>query len=106
MARVSLWRTPRSRSLLLVGALAALTVAVALAARVYTDALWFQEVGREDVFWTTLKWKLLARGLPGFGTACFVLANLVAVERAMAAHAPRAAGRACSPTRSSPSPPA
>ncbi len=93
MPRVSLWRTPRSRSLLLVGALAALTVAIALAARVFTEALWFKEVGREDVFWQALKWKLLARGLPGFGTACFLLANFVAVERAMAAHAPRRPAR-------------
>jgi uncharacterized membrane protein (UPF0182 family) len=91
--RVSLWRTPRSRSLLLVAALAALTGAVALAARIFTDALWFQEVGREDVFWATLKWKLLARGLPGFGTAFLLLANFVAVERAMAAHAPRRPAR-------------
>ena len=93
MPRVSLWRTPRSRSLLLVGALAALAGAVALAARVFTDALWFQEVGREDVFWETLKWKLLARGLPGLGTACFLLANFAAVERAMAAHGPRRPAR-------------
>jgi uncharacterized membrane protein (UPF0182 family) len=90
---VSLWRTPRSRSLLLVGTLAALGGAVALAAQVYTDALWFREVGQEDVFWESLTWKVLARGVPSFGTACFLLANFVAVERAMAAHAPRRPAR-------------
>lgn len=91
--RLSLWRTPRSRSLLLVGALAALTGAVALAAHVYTDALWFRELGREDVFWATLRWKVLARGIPALGTACFLLANFAAVERAIAAHAPRRPAR-------------
>jgi uncharacterized protein len=91
--RISLWRTPRSRSLLLVGALAALTGAVALAAHVYTDALWFKEVGHEDVFWATLRWKVLGRGIAGFGTACFLLANFAAVERAMAAHAPQRPAR-------------
>ena len=91
--RLSLWRTPRSRSLLLVAALAALTGAIALAAHVYTDALWFREVGREDVFWATLRWKILGRGIPAFGTACFLLANFAAVERAMAAHAPRRPAR-------------
>ena len=40
------------------------------------------------MFWTTLKWKVLGHGVPGFGTACFVLANFGFVERGMAAHAP------------------
>ena len=93
VTHVSLWRAPRSRSLLLVGVLAALAGAVALTARVFTDALWFQEVGREDVFWQTLRWKLLAHGLPAFGTGCFLLANFVAVERVMAAHSPRRPAR-------------
>jgi uncharacterized membrane protein (UPF0182 family) len=91
--RVSLWRTPRSRSLLLVAALVALSGAVALAAQVWTDGLWFREVGREDVFWATLRWKVLARGVPAFGSAFFLLANFAMVERAMAAHAPRRPAR-------------
>ena len=86
--RISLWRTPRARSLLLVGTLAALCGAVALAAHAYTELLWFRELGHEEAFWTTLKWKVLGHGVPGFGTACFLLANFTAVERAMAAHAP------------------
>jgi uncharacterized membrane protein (UPF0182 family) len=36
------------------------------------------------VLWTTLGWKLLAHGLPGFGTAAFVLVNLAAAERRLA----------------------
>jgi uncharacterized protein len=86
--RVSLWRTPRSRSLLLVGIVAALCGAATLAAHLYTDLLWYRELGQEAAFWTTLKWKVLGHGLPGFGTACFLFANFGFVERGMAAHAP------------------
>ena len=54
------------------------------AARLYTDLLWYAEVHQVAVLWTTLKWKLLAVAGPGLGTACFVLLNLAAVERAAA----------------------
>ena len=86
--RVSLWRTPRSRSLLLVGIVAALCGAVTLAAHLYTDLLWYRELGQEAAFWTMLKWKVLGHGVPGFGTACFLFANFGFVERGMAVHAP------------------
>jgi uncharacterized protein len=84
---VSLWRAPRSRSLLLLALVAALGGAATLAAHLYTDLLWYREVGQESAFWTTLKWKVLGRAVPGFGTACFLLANFGAVERAMAGYA-------------------
>lgn len=38
--RISLWRTPRTRALLLVGTLALVAQAGALVAHVYTDVLW------------------------------------------------------------------
>ena len=82
--RVSLWRIPRTRSLLAIGTIAALSGLVALAAHVYTDLLWFQEVGQEQVFWTTLKWKVLVRLVIGLGTATFLLANFAVVDRAVA----------------------
>ncbi len=85
--RISLWRAPRSRSLLFVAVLTALVGAVSLAAHVYTDVLWFSELGHENVFWTTLKWKILGPGVPAFGTAAFLLANFAAVERVLAGHA-------------------
>ncbi len=85
---VSLWRTPRARSLLLVGIAAALSSGVALAAHIYTDLLWYRELGHEAAFWTTLKWQVLGRGVPGFGTACFLLANFGVVERVMAPYEP------------------
>lgn len=82
--RVSLLRTPRARSLILLGALGVVLGAAALYARVYTDLLWYAEIGDEDVYWTTLKWKVLAYGIVGVGTAGFVLVNLTFVERVMA----------------------
>jgi uncharacterized protein len=79
--RVSLWRTPRARSLVLLAALGAVGGLVALVARSYTDVLWFHELGLERVFLTTLEWKILARGLAGLGTACVLLADFAVVER-------------------------
>jgi uncharacterized membrane protein (UPF0182 family) len=82
--RVSLWRIPRSRSLLALSVVGAVTGVVLLSARIYTDVLWFNEVDQVDVYWTTLTWKVLDAAGIGLGTACFVLVNLAAVERAMA----------------------
>jgi len=81
---VSLWRTPRSRSLLLMAIVGAVVGVILLAARIYTDVLWFNEIDQVDVYWTTLRWKVLDAAGVGLGTACFVLLNLAAVERAMA----------------------
>jgi uncharacterized protein len=81
--RVSLWRIPRSRSLLVLTFVGAVIGVLVLAARVYTELLWFDEVGQVDVFWTTLTWKVLTAGVVGLGTATFLLLNLAAVERAM-----------------------
>jgi uncharacterized membrane protein (UPF0182 family) len=69
--------------------LGGLTALVSLLAHAYTDLLWFAELGHERVFWTTLKWKLLAQGLPAFGTAVFLVVNFAVVERVVAPHAPR-----------------
>ena len=79
--RVSLLRIPRARSLLLAGTLALLATVAAAAAHAYTDVLWFAELGSEDVYWTTLRWKLVAYGVAGVGTAGIVLANLLIAER-------------------------
>ena len=83
---VSLWRTPRTRALLLLGSAGGTVALVALTARIYTDVLWFRELGHEDVFWTTLKWKLLAEGVVGLGTASFLLLNFAVVDWVMAWH--------------------
>lgn len=83
----SLWRTPRTRALLLLGSVGGIVALVALTARVYTDVLFFRELGHEDVYWTTLKWKLLAEGVVGLGTASFILANFAIVDLVMSRHA-------------------
>ena len=83
-----LWRMPRVRSLLALAVLVALAGFVWILAHAYTDVLWFREVGHERVFWTTLKWKVLGRALPAFGTAAFLVANFAIAERVLASHAP------------------
>jgi uncharacterized membrane protein (UPF0182 family) len=66
-----------------VGGAAAL---VAFTAHVYTDVLWFRELGQETVFWTTLRWKLLTEGVVGLGTASLLLLSFALVEQIMALH--------------------
>jgi uncharacterized protein len=83
----ALWRAPRARALLVLAILGVLGAAVAALSGIYTDALWFGEVRHERVLWTTLRWKILAHGLPGFGTALFVLVNLAVADRRLAAEA-------------------
>jgi uncharacterized membrane protein (UPF0182 family) len=78
---VSLWRTPRARSLLLLATVGGFGGLVWFGAHAYTDLLWFEELGQERVFWTTLMWKLLAQGLVGLGTAALLLVNLAVVDR-------------------------
>jgi uncharacterized protein len=80
---VSLWRVPRSRSLLLLIVVGFVVGALLLAARLYTDLLWYKEIDQVDVYWTTLRWKVMTAATVGLGTAFFVLLNLRAVERAM-----------------------
>jgi uncharacterized protein len=85
--RISLWRTPRTRGLLIVGALAFGAWVVSLFAHVYVDLLWFSEVGHPDVMWTTLEWEVLTSGFVGLGTTCAVLASLALAGRAIGAAA-------------------
>ena len=88
---MSLLRVPRARSLLLAAVLAVFASLAATAAHAYTDLLWFAELGSEDVYWTTLRWKLVAYGVAGVGTAGIVLANLVIAERITGARGDAAA---------------
>ena len=81
--RISVWRMARARSLLALGFVGVIGGMAWFVARVYTDLLWFQEVGQEALFWTTLKWQLLAYGVVGLGTTCFLLLNFAIAERLM-----------------------
>jgi uncharacterized membrane protein (UPF0182 family) len=79
--RVSLWRTPRTRALLIVATIGAAVALVSLAARVYLDVLWYRELGQERVFWTTATFRLLGPAVVGLGTTCALLLNFAFVER-------------------------
>jgi uncharacterized protein len=81
--RASLWRTPRTRALLLLGTVGLTIEAIKLLAGIYVNLLWFNELGQRSVYWTTLKWKIIAGGVTGFGTAFFLLLNFAVVERVM-----------------------
>ncbi len=82
--RLSLWRIPRTRALLLLGTLGVVGGVVALLARFYTDLLWFHELGVVRVYLSSLRWHILAQGVVGLGTACFLLLNFAVVERVVA----------------------
>jgi len=81
--RESLWRIPRTRSLLGLGVVGAIVGVLLTAARLYTELLWYDEVGQPGTFWTTLQWKLVTGAAVALAPACFVLLNLRAVDRAL-----------------------
>src|SRR4051794_41870591 len=84
------WSRPRLRSAVLLGGLAAVTVASRAAARLQTDLLWFHELGQDRVFWTLEAARWLAGGVAGPPTAPVLLADRPVVERV--APPPRRAG--------------
>jgi uncharacterized membrane protein (UPF0182 family) len=77
----ALWRTPRTRALLAVGALGLLSAIATATATIVTDALWFGEVGQPGLYWKALAWRLLPLAFCGLGTACFALAVLRRARR-------------------------
>jgi len=81
------WLRPRLRSAVLLGGLAALTLAARVVARLQTDLLWFHELGQDRVFWTVEAARWLAGGFAGLCTAAFLLANVWIVERVAPARA-------------------
>jgi uncharacterized protein len=83
---VSLWRTPRTRALLLVGTLGGVAFLLWLMAQLFTELLWFRELGHPEVYWTTLEWKLLAQGMVPLGTVTALLVNFAVVDLVMAGH--------------------
>jgi uncharacterized membrane protein (UPF0182 family) len=58
-------------------------VSVSTVVGLYTDLLWYREVGFASVFWTVLGSKLLIAGTFGLLFFLFSLANLVIVNRVM-----------------------
>jgi len=77
----ALGRLPRTRTLVVaVGALVLLWVTSTLA-RLYTDLLWFGEVGKTGVFWGALEARVTLALVAGVGTGAFATANLWVAER-------------------------
>jgi uncharacterized protein len=73
---VVLRRPPRTRTLVAAGGLLALVAALAVLARLYTELLWFREVGKTPVFWGVL-WARVVLGLvAGLVTGAVGAANL------------------------------
>ena len=71
---------PRTRTLVVAGGLLVLVWALAGLARLYTELLWFGEVGKTRVFWGVLEARVVVGLVAGVGTGAFVAANLWAVE--------------------------
>jgi uncharacterized protein len=69
------------RSVMLLGALAVVTVLARLFAHLETDWLWFHELGQEKVFWTLLTTRWLAGSLAGLATTLVLVANFLVVAR-------------------------
>jgi hypothetical protein len=78
---IRIGRRPRRWPLVIVAALAILAILFTLLAGFLTDVLWFGEVRQTDVFWTTLRTKVLL-GF-AFGVVFFVvlIANLAIARR-------------------------
>src|SRR5216117_1926729 len=65
-------RLPRTRTLV---------VAVGILVRLYTDLLWFREVGKARVFWGVIGARLVLTVVAAAATGAFVAANLWRAER-------------------------
>ncbi len=74
-------RRPRRRAIL-VGAVVALLLGATSVARIYTDVLWFQEVGFESVLWTSIGTQALVGLAVAAAVALIVWVNLVVAGRA------------------------
>jgi uncharacterized membrane protein (UPF0182 family) len=92
-ARRAWWWQPRTRSALLLGALAVAALLARIAAHAETEWLWFHELGQQRVFWTLIASRWLAGGLAGLGTTAFLLANLWFAERTAPAEGRLPGGR-------------
>ena len=74
----------RTSARLLVVPLVALMLLLVIgraAAELYTDVLWFNELGFTSVLWTEIRARIVVRGLAALLGASVVLANLWVVAR-------------------------
>src|SRR5919198_6743511 len=75
-------RPPRARTLVVAASCVVLICLLFTLARLYTDLLWFREVGKTQVFWRVLGARALLALGAGVGTGAFLVANLRVVARA------------------------
>ncbi len=81
MAALGRLPLPRTRILVVAGCVLVLVWVVGTLARLYTDLLWFQEVGKTRVFWVVLEARVVLALVAGGGTGAFAAVNLWAAER-------------------------
>src|SRR5437773_4281587 len=74
-------RLPRTRTLVVVVGIPVPLWAVIVLARLYTDLLWFREVGKARVFWGVIGARLVLTAVAAAATGAFVAANLWRAER-------------------------
>ncbi len=76
-----LGRLPRTRTMMVAGAVLVLPWVLGGVAVLYTDLLWFREVGKTPVFWGVLEARVVLALVAGVGTGAFAAANLWVAER-------------------------
>jgi uncharacterized membrane protein (UPF0182 family) len=69
-------RPPRARTLVVAAGCVVLVWLLFTLAHLYTDLLWFREVGKTRVFWGVLGARVLFAVSAGVGTGAFLVANL------------------------------
>src|SRR6266508_158437 len=74
-------RPPRTRTLVVAAGVLVLLWAIIRVAHLYTDLLWFREVGKTQVFWGVLTARLVLALVAATATGAFVAANLWRAER-------------------------
>jgi uncharacterized protein len=69
-------RPPRARTVVVAAGCVVLVLLLFTLARLYTELLWFREVGKSQVFWRILGARALLAVGAGVGTGVFLVANL------------------------------
>jgi uncharacterized membrane protein (UPF0182 family) len=80
MAALGRLPRPRPRTLVAAGGALVLVWGLGSLARLYSDLLWFREVGKTQVFWGVLEARATLGLLAGVGTGAFAAANLRVAE--------------------------
>ena len=82
----ALGRLPRTRILVLAGAVLGFVWVLGGLAAGYTELLWYREVGKTRVFWGVLEARVVLALVAGVGTGALVAANLWVTERLARRH--------------------